>query len=137
MNIQNIININTIITNWKIMDIKSNIKARIFILIRIGIYSQLKSPQKGIYQCKILANSKWPQIYLIKNIELSDFNWKKIYLLPRNTTLETKARMFQYKILHNTLYVNKMLFKFGKVISPRCSFCKLHDETIMHLFMTA
>ena len=27
-----------------------------------------------------------------------------------------------------------MLFKFGKVISPQCFFCKLHDETIMHLF---
>ena len=27
-----------------------------------------------------------------------------------------------------------MLFKFGKVISPQCSFCKLHDETIMYLF---
>ena len=27
-----------------------------------------------------------------------------------------------------------MLFQFGKVISPRCSFCILHDKTIMHLF---
>ena len=27
-----------------------------------------------------------------------------------------------------------MLFKFGKVTSPQCSFCKLHDETVMHLF---
>ena len=27
-----------------------------------------------------------------------------------------------------------MLFKFRKIISPRCSFCKLHDKTIMHLF---
>ena len=27
-----------------------------------------------------------------------------------------------------------MLFKFGKVISPQCSFCKLHEETIMPLF---
>ena len=27
-----------------------------------------------------------------------------------------------------------MLFKFGKVIFPRWSFCKLHDETIMYLF---
>ena len=42
--------------------------------------------------------------------------------------------MLQYKVLHNTLYVNKMLFKFGKVISPQCSFGKLHEETIMHLF---
>ena len=59
---------------------------------------------------------------------------KKIYFLIRNTTLDTKTLMFQYKVLHNALYVNKMLFKFGKVISPRCSFCKLHEETIMHLF---
>ena len=27
-----------------------------------------------------------------------------------------------------------MLCKFGKVTSPRYSFCKLHNETIMHLF---
>ena len=27
-----------------------------------------------------------------------------------------------------------MLFKFGKVTSPPCSLCKLHNETIMHLF---
>ena len=27
-----------------------------------------------------------------------------------------------------------MLLKFGKVTSPRCSFCKLHNEPIMHLF---
>ena len=26
-----------------------------------------------------------------------------------------------------------MLLKLGKVTSPRCSFCKLQDETIMHL----
>ena len=42
--------------------------------------------------------------------------------------------MFQYKVLHNNLHANKMIFKFGKVTSPRCSFRKLHDETIMHLF---
>ena len=27
-----------------------------------------------------------------------------------------------------------MLFKFGKVTSRRCFFCRLHNETIMHLF---
>ena len=48
--------------------------------------------------------------------------------------MDTKARMFQYKVLHDILYANKMLFKFEKVTSPLCSFCKLHDETIMHLF---
>ena len=42
--------------------------------------------------------------------------------------------MFQYKALHNILYANKMLFKFVRVTSPRCSFCKLHDERTMQLF---
>ena len=27
-----------------------------------------------------------------------------------------------------------MLSKLGKVTSPRCSLCKLHNETIMHPF---
>ena len=58
---------------------------------------------------------------------------KKKNFLIRNTTLDTKARMFQYNFLHNILYANKMPLKFGKVTSPRCSFCKLHDETVIHL----
>ena len=29
-----------------------------------------------------------------------------------------------------------MLFKLGKVTSPLCSFCKLHDETMMDRFYT-
>ena len=74
------------------------------------------------------------QQYFEKFFEIFQFNWKKLYFLIRSTTLYTRARMFQYKVLHNILCANKMLFKFGKVTSPRCSFCKLHDETIMHLF---
>ena len=95
-----------------------------------------KLTSKELYLILIDANTVKPtaQDYFENLFESSDFNWKKIYFLIRNTTLDTKARMFQYKVLHNTLYVNKMLFKFGKVISPRCSFCKLHEETIMHLF---
>ena len=43
--------------------------------------------------------------------------------------------MFQYKVLHDILFENKMLFKFGNVTSPLCSFCKSQDETIlMHVF---
>ena len=61
----------------------------------------------------------------------------KKYFLIRNTTLNPKARMFQYKASYNILFTNKMLFqiKFGKVTSPPYSFCKLHDEAIMHLFL--
>ena len=56
------------------------------------------------------------------------------YLLPRKTTINTKHCLFQYKILNNVFYLNKLLCKFGKVKSPLCSFCKLAEETIIHLF---
>ena len=57
-----------------------------------------------------------------------------MYLLPRMVTVDTKLRVFQYKIVNNILFVNKMLFNFRKVESPFCSFCKAEDETCIHLF---
>ena len=66
--------------------------------------------------------------------ESSTIYWKDIYLLPHKTTINTKHRSFQYKILNNVLYLNKLLFKFGNVKSPLCSFCKSAEETIIRLF---
>ena len=44
-------------------------------------------------------------------------------------------RNFQHKILHKIiLYLNKMLFTFGKTKTPLYSFCHLYDETIKHIF---
>ena len=42
--------------------------------------------------------------------ESSQFNWKKIFLLIRNTPLDAKAPMFQYKVLHKIIE-NKMIMK--------------------------
>ncbi|KAL9964077.1 hypothetical protein ACROYT_G027656, partial [Oculina patagonica] len=64
----------------------------------------------------------------------SQLDWEKIYLLPFKTTLDTKLREFQYKMLNRILYTNKMLFKFKKVDSPLCDFCEKELETIEHLF---
>lgn len=49
-------------------------------------------------------------------------------------TVDTRLQIFQYKLINNVLYVNKMLFKFGKISSPLCSFSKTNDETLFHLF---
>ena len=43
---------------------------------------------------------------------------------------------FQYKILNNTLYLNKRLFKLKAVESPQCSLCKQFRESVLHLFCT-
>ena len=64
----------------------------------------------------------------------SNIDWKLIYPLPREISRSTSGRPFQYKILNNVLYLYKMLFHFRKTPSPLCSLCKLHDETLIHLF---
>ena len=64
-------------------------------------------------------------------------DWKKIYLLPFKTTLYTKLREFQYKLLNRIIYTNDMLFKFRKTGSRLCYFCEDEPETLEHFFFTA
>ena len=54
-------------------------------------------------------------------------------MLLRIVTKDSRLRVFQYKLLNNVLYLNKMLFRFRKIDSPLCS-CKMIDETPFHLF---
>ena len=42
-----------------------------------------------------------------------------LYMMSFTVTSEAKLSMFQYKILHNTLPTNSMLYKIGKVDSPK------------------
>ena len=75
------------------------------------------------------------QKYFESNIRDLSLQWKHIYTLPRITTIDSKLRYFQYKSLHNTLYLNQKLFPFRKHNNPLCSFCNLEDETVIHLFV--
>lgn len=93
---------------------------------------------KSLYQifvskisCKPTAMKKYDKAF---NTDTSHLDWEKIYLLPFKTTLHTKLREFQYKILNRFLYTNDMLFKFKKVDSPLCYFCGKELETLEHLF---
>ena len=51
--------------------------------------------------------------------------WKGINTLPRWVTIDAKLCITQYKLLHNILYFNSMLYKFWKVVLsfvvPQCS----------------
>ena len=40
-------------------------------------------------------------------------DWKRVYLLSFLTTLETKLREFQFKILNRIVFTNEKLFRFG------------------------
>ena len=55
-------------------------------------------------------------------------------MLPRIVRKDSRLQVFQYKLLNNVLYLNKMLSKFGKIDSPVHAFCKMIEETPLHLF---
>ena len=59
-----------------------------------------------------------------------------IHRIPRISSIDTYTRIFQYKLLNNTLYLNKKLFFFGKTSSPLCSYCHKYDEEVIHFFCT-
>ena len=69
------------------------------------------------------------QSFYEKLLETTNLNCKEIYILPRKVPTDTNLRMFQYKIMNNILFLNKLLFKFKKVPPPLCSFCNSADET--------
>ena len=59
-----------------------------------------------------------------------NFDWNKIYILPRLATLDSVLRSFH----HNVLYLNQKLFLFRIAPSPLCSFCNTEEETVVHIF---
>ena len=100
------------------------------------ICSLEKLNSKEMYNIQILHKNCEPtgQIYYKDLLNGSSLEWKEIYLLPRLTTIDNKLRVFQYKILHHVLFLNKRLFTLGKTHSTLCSFCNLENETATHIF---
>ena len=49
-----------------------------------------------------------------------NLDWDTIYLIPHAVTLDTKTRIFQYKLIHRILHTNKSLHKMKMVDSPLC-----------------
>lgn len=76
------------------------------------------------------AQHRWQKI-----LNNSEINWSEAYLLVYSTTIDTKLRWFQYRLLMNCLYLNKDLYKFKLKDSELCSLCNKHVETIEHLFI--
>ena len=92
---------------------------------------------KEIYSGLLLSSSNTAtfQNYFGKVFPNKNFDWKNIYILTRVVSINSFQRNFQYKTLHNILYLNKMLFTFGKIKTPLCSFCHSYDETVKHIFL--
>ena len=88
-------------------------------LKNLDIFPEIASLQcswvKRLYDASFHAWEVIP-LFLIKN------NLGKKFELTRRVTLNTNFRIFRYKLLHNILYLNEMLHKFGKKVIPTLLF---------------
>ena len=74
------------------------------------------------------AQAKFKEEYSSLSVD-----WKEIYSLAFNVTLDTNLRAFQYKLLNRIIFTNDKFFKFKLVDSPSCTFCKTNEESLEHL----
>ena len=99
------------------------------------IYSNEKLKANELYSLSILLGNTVPtsQKYFEDFFPNLSFMWKDVYILPRIVTINTRLRIFQYKVLNNALYLNKRLYIFKPSDTKICSFCSQEDEIIIHL----
>ena len=64
----------------------------------------------------------------------TDLPWEKIYTLPHLVTMDTYARIFQFKLSHNALFLKDRLFHLNYSNDSLCSLCESANETAAHLF---
>ena len=55
---------------------------------------------------------------------------RKIYPLPSRVTTEVKLSVFQYEIVHNILYTNKILHRMKKKRATRLSLLPCHRSNV-------
>ena len=76
------------------------------------------------------SESKWD-----KDLDIAYLNWENIYTNCIKLTVDNKLRWFQFRIIYRILGTNSLLHKIGTRDSGLCDFCKLKNETILHLFL--
>jgi len=60
-------------------------------------------------------------------------DWEKVYSLSFTSSIESKLREFQYKVLNCVVFTNEKLFHFGITESPLCTFCQKEYDSIERL----
>ena len=107
-----------------------------YLIKKHQIYCLEKLNSRELYKMQLMLSVEKPtaQTYFEKKFQNPELEWKDIYTLRRRVMINTNLCIFQYKLLHNILYLNEMLYKFGKKVTPLCSFCMEELESLIHLF---
>ena len=73
--------------------------------------------------------SKWEKLL---NCEIT--NWSKYFIISKKSCRNSYLQNFQFKLLHRIIPTNSFLHKIKFKNTNLCTFCKIHVETIEHLF---
>ena len=73
--------------------------------------------------------SKWEELLIIDTTE-----WSEYFRIIKKSCKDVYLRTFQYKFLHRIIATDTFLYKIELKDSKMCTFCKLGEETIEHLF---
>ena len=89
------------------------------------VYKLLNKSDKGITR----SGHKWQML-------LPEFQWNVHYESFRNirkVTNVVKYKDFQYRLLHNKIFCNNVLFYWKLVDSQQCDFCDWDKQDLLHL----
>ena len=108
------------------------------ILISNNLVSIFFVSSKQIYQLFLEKKQTMPtaKVRLAAKYPNRDIDWKGVYSLAFRTTLQSKLREFQFKILNRIVFTNEKLFRFGMADSPTCAFCQTEVESLEHLLFS-
>ena len=62
----------------------------------------------------------------------NDLDWETIFNRIYSSTIDTKLRNFQFKLIHNILPDNRILLKMGIIENDLCNFCNNHRDSVVH-----
>ena len=103
--------------------------------LNVKIIMKSTKGSKDIYTVLINKNivptsqPKWERAF-----ENTQLNWKQIHSIPSKCCRNTKMHWFQYRIIHRIIATNDLLTKMNIRQDNLCTFCKLEQEKIEHLF---
>lgn len=80
-------------------------------------------------QAKVPFIAKYRWNAIVRNI-----NWNIVFIQSKKYCINNKSREVSFKIIHRIYPCKVLLEKMKKVTDNLCSFCKLTEESICHLF---
>ena len=114
--------------SWKndLSHVKENIHNLVIqihhIIRKHHMYFLNRLSSKEIYNFLITLKEEQTSSRFYQKFSNSNLDWKNIYLLVCIVTKDINLHAFQFKLLNNVFYLNKILLNFGK---SGCFFCNL------------